>query len=108
MPSYHACGGDLAVAEFLPSSQPQVELELEPETQERKQRMIAAYESQAAVLQGLVVVRERFRAAPQVRFADPPHKGALFYEQKGWRRGADWRALARSALEELRLWSRLG
>jgi N-acetylglucosamine malate deacetylase 2 len=108
MPSYHARGTDLAIAEFLPSSQPQVELELEPEAQERKERMIAAYESQAAVLQRLPVVRERFRAAADIRFADPPHEGPLFYEQKGWRGGAEWRALARSALEELRLWSRLG
>jgi LmbE family N-acetylglucosaminyl deacetylase len=108
MPSYHARGADLEVAEFLPSSQPEVEIPVEGETKARKQRMLAAYQSQAAVLHGFPLRSERFRAAARVRFGEPPHEGALFYEQKGWRSGDEWRALARSALEQLRLWGRLG
>jgi hypothetical protein len=70
----------------------------------RKQRMMAAYRSQQAVLQSFDTEKESLRVAPEYDFAQPPHPGKLWYEQLGWPlSGQQWRALARSAAASVRI-----
>jgi LmbE family N-acetylglucosaminyl deacetylase len=57
-----------------------------------KQRMLACYASRAQQLESFPLAREHYRAAPRYDFTRTPRP-----------EGAPWRALARGALEELKL-----
>jgi LmbE family N-acetylglucosaminyl deacetylase len=107
MTSYHARGDGIAAAKFLPAPGRAVELPVRGEIRERKQGMIAAYATQSAVLKDFPIDAELFRDAPAAHFGQQPHEGQLHYERMGWRRGDEWRSLARAALEELGLWEQL-
>jgi N-acetylglucosamine malate deacetylase 2 len=91
MAGYNAFGFSIFVGP------PGTEIELDPEDQARKRRMVASFRTQARVLAPFPLDRERFRLAPRHDFSRPPHDGALFYERFDW--GVDgerWRsAIAR-------------
>jgi LmbE family N-acetylglucosaminyl deacetylase len=103
MASYHRRGGRLRTGELLPHhGGPIFERRLDACARERKQRMLACYESQADVLGSFGVEVEPHRMAPRYDFRRPPHVGARHYETLGWRLDAQgWCELARSAQEEL-------
>lgn len=89
---------------FLPGFDTGETILLTSEEGARKQKMLACYSSQAAVLHRFAVLEERFRAAPVYDFTQSPHPGKLLYETFGWRMtGAEFRRLAGEALETLRL-----
>jgi hypothetical protein len=49
-----------------------------------KRSMLDCYRTQQDTLAAFGVERERFRRAPQYDFTQPPHAGALYYEQFPW------------------------
>ena len=103
MASYHGSSGRLITGEFLPREEnlPHCEIDLSPEQQARKQRMLDVYHSQRAVLRAFSTHRESLRLAPTYDFTKPPHAGKLWYEQLGWpMSGEQWRSYALSAMDK--------
>ncbi|GEJ58211.1 PIG-L deacetylase family protein [Anaeromyxobacter diazotrophicus] len=105
MTSYHAEGGELTTGRFLPApGVPELVHRLSPREREAKLRMLAAFESQRAVLASFRADEERFRRAPPADVGRPPHPGPLWYERLGFTMtGARFQELARRAMAELRL-----
>jgi N-acetylglucosamine malate deacetylase 2 len=102
MSSYHAVNQQLRTGEFLGGSGTQLSIALTAEQRRRKQRMLACYASQAAVLQSFGTDREVFRPAMAYDFNAAPHAGKLWYECLGWEiTGEKWRTLAHAALNEM-------
>ena len=81
MTSYHRRGGALRTGEFLPPAGRVAERLV---AADEKRAMLACFESQAEVLAGFDVERERFRRAPTYDFRVPPHEPPLHYETLGW------------------------
>lgn len=110
MSSYHAERGSVVTGCFLPSPAPACTAthvgSLGARERRTKRRMLDAFDTQRDVLAslGIDVGVEPLRCAPSYDFTEPPHAGALYYEQLpfGWT-GARFRELARDALRELRL-----
>jgi LmbE family N-acetylglucosaminyl deacetylase len=110
MTSYHAERGSLATGCFLASPAPACSARhdglLGARARRTKRRMLDAFATQRDVLASLGIGAgvEPLRCAPSYDFTEPPHEGALYYEQLpfGWT-GAYFRELARDALRELRL-----
>jgi len=93
--SYHGRSGALETGTFLPGwGEPGKTMVLCPEEQSLKRAMLECFRSQQAFLQLFPTDREIFRPAPVYDFTQAPHSGPLFYEQQGWARGDEWRALA--------------
>lgn len=106
MTSYHGREGRLEVGEFLPLPMGGAAVSsvyLSQQARALKRRMLACFGSQAQVLAAFALECERFRAAPHHDFSRPPHAGELYYEARGWMRGAHWCEQARWALAELGL-----
>jgi LmbE family N-acetylglucosaminyl deacetylase len=105
MASYHAVDGRRAVGAFLPGEGEVVTVPLGSGDRRRKNRMIACFRTQRAVLAWFDgIYEERFRRAPAYDFRQPPHPGALLYETLGWGiTGAEWRRYAAAALADLGL-----
>jgi LmbE family N-acetylglucosaminyl deacetylase len=102
MTSYHARDEHCITGEFLSASTAELAFQLSSQDGELKRQMLAAYCSQRVVLGGFGVDCERFRAAPEYDFAQPPHSGTLWYERLGWpMTGEEWRRSAARALNEL-------
>jgi N-acetylglucosamine malate deacetylase 2 len=72
---------------------------LGPAARVAKAWMIAAHASQRAVLEAFPVGDERWREAPPVTLAAPPHPRPLFHEVMGW---GSWDGFASRAAEALR------
>jgi LmbE family N-acetylglucosaminyl deacetylase len=90
-----------ALLEFLPGP-PGRTVELSPEREAEKRRLVACFASQRAMLAHFPLGHERYRIAPAYDFALPPHDGQLFYERYDWGvTGERWRALAAAATREL-------
>ncbi len=67
-----------------------------------KEKMLAAYETQTAVLAEFATECERFRIAPDYDFTVLPNRGRLLYERFPWGLGgSDWLEHTRAALAEL-------
>jgi LmbE family N-acetylglucosaminyl deacetylase len=95
MTSYHSTGGEMITGAFLGGGDAGVAEALSKEDAARKQRMLACFKSQQAVLHYFPVVPEKFRRAPRYDFTQAPHAGALHYERLGWGiTGHSWRELA--------------
>jgi LmbE family N-acetylglucosaminyl deacetylase len=95
MTSYHSRDGDLATGKFLGGGDAGTERELGEQDAVRKQKMLACFKSQRAVLKYFRLVPEQFRRAPKYDFTQPPHTGTLHYERLGWGiTGHRWRELA--------------
>jgi hypothetical protein len=68
-----------------------------------KKQMLEAFTSQQALLKTIPIRVERFRQAPRYLFTVPPHEGELDYERLCRKMsGAEWRAEAERALQQLR------
>lgn len=91
----------MKVGEFLPGAGEVETVCLSPESRERKQQMLACFESQQEMLAKFPAGVERFRLAPRYDFSRPPHEGPLFYETQNWGVGTEWRRLAMEALRSL-------
>jgi len=101
--------GDRLVQEFLPAAPgssitPWI-LELTPSERELKERMLACFRTQRALLRGLCLApHESFRLAPDYDFTRPPQAGPLLYELSRFPiTGERWRELARDAMHALGL-----
>jgi LmbE family N-acetylglucosaminyl deacetylase len=103
--SYHNYRGYRRFFSFLPTfkSSRIRTVYLSDEDQRVKREMFDQFSSQLPVLEKFPLEVERFRQAPRYLFTVPPHDGELDYERLCRRiTGAEWRANAERALEELR------
>jgi N-acetylglucosamine malate deacetylase 2 len=83
---------------------PETAIELTPDQQRIKRRMIAAHFTQRQVLADFHAPLERFRPAPKYDFRQLPNSGRLLYESYDWgMTGNRWQRLAAEALVELGL-----
>ena len=105
MASYHGANGGIVTHAFLPRENcPALTMELSPDQQMLKQRMMDCHASQQHVLAQFGLRREAFRIAPTYDFSQPPHAGPLWYEHFDWgMTGPRWRTLATAALSEAML-----
>ena len=104
MTAYLPDGPRFATGTFLPAECPVTTIELGLPDQLRKRRMIDCFTSQEDLLAGFATEVERFRAAPDYDFLQPPDPGELHYERLGWGiTGEIWRRHARAALQALGL-----
>jgi len=105
MTSYHLRDSRCVTGEFLPAnsiSAPELVIELSPEEQAIKKKMIECHRSQRLVLEEFPLSAERFRLAPEYDFARPPHFGKLWYECLRWPlTGERWRELALQAVAQM-------
>jgi LmbE family N-acetylglucosaminyl deacetylase len=107
--SYHAKDGEtdegaraLEAGCFLAGGDSGEEVPLTGPTRECKRRMFDCFASQLHMLRQFPIDVERFRESPVYNFAEPPHRGRLFYENFSWGvTGELWRHLARQAAEAL-------
>jgi LmbE family N-acetylglucosaminyl deacetylase len=100
MTTYHAgSDGRLVSGAFLPNGAPELRVPLDAAEQATKHAMVQCFVSQRATLAPFGVEAEAFRPAPTYDFAQPPHAGALYYEQfdRGMT-GPRWRRLAVEAM----------
>jgi hypothetical protein len=75
-----------------------VRIQLTQEQRAIKQQMLGCFESQRDVLRWFGTDYECIRHAPEYNFAEPPHRGRLFYESYDWGlNAAEWLRLARRA-----------
>lgn len=102
--SYHNYKGKRRVFSFLPFNTSRVRtVHLSAEDRRVKKAMFDQFASQLPVLEKFPLSVERFRQAPRYLFTVPPHEGELDYERFCRQiTGAEWRANAERALEELR------
>jgi LmbE family N-acetylglucosaminyl deacetylase len=104
MTSYHLRDSRCVTGEFLATNgtaPPELAVELLPEEQEIKKKMIACYHSQRLVLEAYPLSAERFRLAPEYDFSRPAHPGKLWYECLRWPiTGERWRELAVEAVTQ--------
>lgn len=108
---YHGAPGALATAAFLPRAGDARARARRPSPAERarKERALACFASQRAVVARLAPEEERFRPASTEDFGAPPHEGTLLYERHRWRADGAWfRARAREAARALGLPTVLG
>jgi LmbE family N-acetylglucosaminyl deacetylase len=108
MPFYRADGSGWARQRFMPDPQhPEIAIPLSEADRALKRRMLDAHETQRGALAPFMLDCERFRAAPDYDFSEPPNGGQLLYERYPWgMTGARWRELAQRALAELGLEAR--
>jgi LmbE family N-acetylglucosaminyl deacetylase len=102
--SYHNYRGRRRFFSFLPFSSSRVRtVQLTADDRRVKREMFDRFTSQLPVLEKFPLEVERFRQAPRYLFTVPPHEGELDYERLCRRiTGAEWRANAERALEEIR------
>ena len=105
MPYYRAAEGGISIQTFTPGfDTKECVVNLRPEQQALKRRMIAAHQTQSAILAPFSTAQEQFRIAPIYNFRNLPNEGQLYYERHDWGlTGREWKALARSALAGLGL-----
>lgn len=102
--SYHNYAGKRRFFDFLPFQSSRIRTVLLSAVDRRvKRAMFDQFTSQLPLLAKFPLEVERFRQAPRYLFTVPPHEGELDYERLCRKiTGAQWRANAESALEELR------
>jgi LmbE family N-acetylglucosaminyl deacetylase len=101
MPFYRAGPEGWIIQQFRADpSRPELAVWLTDRERRRKERMLAAYRTQAALLRRFPAEVERFRLAPRYEFTRPPEP--LLYEREGWgMTGSRWSQLAASAEDAL-------
>jgi len=106
--SYHNFQGVRRLFNFLPLGNGRVRtVWLSSEDRKVKRLMFDQFVSQLPLLKKFPLKVERFRQAPRYLFTVPPHEGELDYERLCKKMtGAQWRANAGRALEEIRLRAR--
>lgn len=103
--SYHLFRGGIRTGKFLDDNAalPPARIALTGADRARKDKMLAAYVSQRAVLAQFCTSHELFRIAPACDFSRPPHPRPLFYEALGWPISwTMWRDAAAAATAEIR------
>ena len=86
VPLYHRSVDGVEVKQEFPMpAANEVVLRPTPEELRRKQRMLAAYESQGNVVESFNIELERFRPLAHYDFSRPPLPGVLNYEAWQWR-----------------------
>lgn len=84
-PFYHARAEGFGSGDFLPdASSPVIVYQLSAAEKELKHKLVACFTSQQETLHGFHDSSERYRAAPQYDFTQPPHAGKLLYENYPW------------------------
>ena len=102
MTSYHMGTGNVEAGRFLPNGPPENARPLTPAELDLRQRMFAAYATQAGLSTYFTFDAERFRLAPAYDFGRPPHAGQLWYEKFPWgATGEQFRANAIAAAADL-------
>lgn len=103
MPYYRAGANGWLLQKFAPyAGAREITLELSPDEQAQKRRMLAAHASQQEMLAHFSTSYECFRVAPRHDFTKQPNDGRLFYEQHEWGlTGKEWRQLAADAIGAL-------
>lgn len=83
---YHRGTRGMATGTFLQRLErtEEVVYSLSPAERERKQAMIDCYATQKQVLAQFRLDTERFRIAPSYDFRQPPHAGAVLYDEYPW------------------------
>src|SRR5260370_12653862 len=100
--SPHLNSGSMKVGAFLPGP-PGTTVTLPAPDQKKKRRMFECFRSQEHILKEFSIDEECFRLAPEYDFAEAPHPGNLYYEDKNWGvSGQQWRYLALMAAHDLR------
>lgn len=84
MPLYHRTRAGARQQEFLGQEDDGIGLQISTEELERKQRMLAAYMSQAGVLAGFDLSVEKFRVQPEYDFTAAPPVEVINYEVWEW------------------------
>jgi LmbE family N-acetylglucosaminyl deacetylase len=105
-PFYRAgSDGDCRFQSFLPAARSrETVIDLTAEERTRKQRMLAAHESQAAVLSRVDLERELLRPAPTYDFSALPNGGRVLWPQVGAGLSAPrWKDYVARALRDLGL-----
>ena len=103
MPFYRLEADGVSYQSFAPGTRAQWVVELSPQERQLKRRMMAAHDTQRAVLVAFDWDAERFRAMPSFDFTALPNGGRLNYERFAWGMTGDrWRGLAAAALRNLR------
>lgn len=104
LPLYRLEGSRMAYQDFPPEAADRLSIALSPGQQALKRRMIAAFETQRAVLAPFPTEVERFCLNPAWDFGRLPNGGRLLYELHDWGlTGEDWLRLARAATSALGL-----
>lgn len=102
MPFYRLGESGVAWQSFAPDKGAEWVVKLDPEERLLKLRMMAAHDTQKAVLTPFEPSHERFRAAPRHDFRELPNGGRLNYERYAWGiSGERWRSLVSAALAEM-------
>lgn len=85
-PFYHAGLTGFEAGVFLSHDgwMPEMFYELTDSERQRKQKLVACFETQRETLKGFHDETERFRIAPVYDFTLPPHGGKLLYENYPW------------------------
>jgi LmbE family N-acetylglucosaminyl deacetylase len=103
MTSYHWRDGRLVTGAFLPGGPEGVVRALGEDERRAKRRMLDRYETQRDMLAPFGVDAERYRVAPPLDLARPPHERPLLYESLGWTTWMRFAASARAGLEAIDL-----
>lgn len=105
MPFYRASGKEWALQNFTPvDGAAEVCIDLCPDEQSVKRKMIAAHVSQGDLLGRFRLDRECFRIAPDYDFRRLPNGGSLLYERYDWgMNGGTWLDLASAVRAKLEL-----
>ena len=92
---YYLAGSEVRRLQLLPGAGRVLDHRLSDDEQQRKQAMLASFESQLEVVRLFPADRESYRREPRPDFRRPPHPGQLHYEHHPWGiTGARWRELA--------------
>ena len=92
---YHLRDGERRFGEFWPGETAELARALSHDERGRVAAALAAYASQASVIDGWVPTHERWRAAPVYDFAAPAAPGGALYDDFGWAMtAARWRRMA--------------
>ena len=84
MPFYHAAGGPMIAAQFLPhpDAGKVIDKSLSLANTIRRQTMFKCFPTQAHVFERFPIAREPYRLAPHHDFRQPPHALPLYYETR--------------------------
>jgi len=84
MPMYCRAGGKLMRQHRLHSASETVTLSATKAEEQRKEQMLAAYETQDEFVRSFDMTAEKFYLQPQHDYSRPPHEGKLNYECWEW------------------------
>jgi len=82
--SYHCRDGQFECAAFLPDQDQGVRAHLDEAQRAFKRVLLAEYVSQQRTLAHFTPDAERFRAAPEYEFSNPPHPPPVHYDMYPW------------------------